>query len=502
MPVVAELSKNSFIDPSQYAGATVYDLLQAAAHGRTGIDQRLVRAILDRGADAVPDLLRFALQQHDEDPVDLEEDLIAIFRHLRAPEALPFYLNCIRRNAEDVPDDLIDAVIPFGAAALEPLLALYEELGEEQGGDVAFLLAALGVRDERILQLLTERLDYDAGDAALALSVYRDPAAKPALEAMLVQLSESDDSLRRELSTAIEACDEPPLESEVEPEPLNIWELFPDESTPPVDLLSEPDLLEMLSSTAADYRREAALTFRGRSEYSPAVTERLLAITRTDPDPAVRGAAWEALGEKLSEPAIRDALKKAVADESRDVVERSGALVGLAQASDDKAVAKQIRAFYANPATRAKGLEAMWRSFDRQFSDIFPKHLDDEDIECRRAAIWGTGYLGAPANAGKLAKMFDSEDFRADALFAYSLLVPGEITHGRIPGLFRKINEAAGGLSYQEAELVQTALDQRLVMHGLDPYFDNGDEDEQDWDEEAEEPAAPAPVAARAQGRA
>ena len=91
---------------------------------------------------------------------------------------------------------------------------------------------------------------------------------------------------------------------------------------------------------------------------------------------------------------------------------------------------------------------------------------------------------------------------KADALFAYSLLVPGEITHGRIPGLFRKINEVAGGLSYQEAELVQTALDQRLVMHGLDPYFENGDDEEaEDWDEEADAPAPAAPAAAPAPGR-
>ena len=47
---------------------------------------------------------------------------------------------------------MIDSLVNLGAPALEPLLAAYEELGEENAGDISFLLAALHVRDPRVLK--------------------------------------------------------------------------------------------------------------------------------------------------------------------------------------------------------------------------------------------------------------------------------------------------------------------------------------------------------------
>jgi hypothetical protein len=142
-----------------------------------------------------------------------------------------------------------------------------------------------------------------------------------------------------------------------------------------------------------------------------------------------------------------------------------------------------MREFYANPVARAKALEAMWRSFDPQFADYFPRHLEDPDVEIRRAAIRGVGYMRLGSYAGRLRAMFEDENFRPDALFAYALSVPAEISRGRVRGLFRKIDDAAGGLSPGEAELVQVALDQRLAMHGLAPVFSDADA----WQEEEEE---------------
>src|SRR4029078_4265660 len=84
-------------------------------------------------------------------------------------------------------DNLIQALLPFAEKAATPLLALYEELGEEEGSDVAFLLAALRVRDSRILKLLLDRLEYDAADGAFCLGLYGDPAAQPALEKMTAE---------------------------------------------------------------------------------------------------------------------------------------------------------------------------------------------------------------------------------------------------------------------------------------------------------------------------
>ncbi len=128
-------------------------------------------------------------------------------------------------------------------------------------------------------------------------------------------------------------------------------------------------------------------------------------------------------------------------------------------------------AFYERPETRAKALEAMRRSYDRRFAAHFPPHLDDHDPEVRRQAIWGVGQLGIQTEAARLRALFDNEDFREDALLAYALSVPAEISRGRARQLLRKVEAAAGGLSLSEAEIVQWAIDRRLELRGLDPVF-------------------------------
>jgi hypothetical protein len=150
---------------------------------------------------------------------------------------------------------------------------------------------------------------------------------------------------------------------------------------------------------------------------------------------------------------------------------------------------------------RAKALEAMWRSFDRGFSSYFPAHVDDPDEAIRRQAILGVGYLGIGSAAERLRQYFDDEHWRPDALYAWALSTPAEITRGRIRGLFRKIDRTAGGLSAGEAELVQLALDQRLLLHGLEPVFFPGGEDEHVHDEHCGHDHAPAAAPAKEVGR-
>jgi hypothetical protein len=177
-------------------------------------------------------------------------------------------------------------------------------------------------------------------------------------------------------------------------------------------------------------------------------------------------------------------------------LERAGALVGLALGQDDEAVHRMMIEFYQRPALRAKALEAMRRSLDRQYERYFPLHIDDPDLEVRRQAIWGVGHLALQSEAARLRKFFDDEELRADALYAYALAVPGETSHIRMPRLFRKIDELAGGLSVEETYLVKTALNDRLDSHGLGPAFftENGEEPE-DWAEDEAAPVrAPAPV--------
>ena len=70
-----------------------------------------------------------------------------------------------------------------------------------------------------------------------------------------------------------------------------------------------------------------------------------------------------------------------------------------------------------------------------------------------------------------MKQFFEDDDFRADALFAYALCARGETSRGRMPGMLRKIDEAAGGLSEVEEEMVKIALDERLALHGKEPFF-------------------------------
>src|SRR5579883_2930884 len=99
----------------QYPTTSVYDLLVAASRAQVGLDQRWLRAIVDRGEAAVPDLLRYAEEEHEEDPINLEEDLISIFRYLKTPLALPFFVECVRRQPEEVSDELVEAFHDLGA---------------------------------------------------------------------------------------------------------------------------------------------------------------------------------------------------------------------------------------------------------------------------------------------------------------------------------------------------------------------------------------------------
>lgn len=467
-----------FPDPANLSELSVYDLLEVAAKAHVGIDRRWAKAIVDRGETAIPDLVKFGLKDRAGDEVDLEEDLIAIFRHLRTPEAIPFLIECIKHQPEDVEDDIIETLIHLGDRVIEPLLKLYEEIGEEDGSDIAFILASLGVRDQRIFDLLLERLEYDAADGAFLLGLYGDKESKPALEKMLAEIDPEDADLRREIVFAIEQADAKTVR-EPHDEHFDFWAAFPEKAVPPAEILSEEERLEMLASSSAEYRIEAAEVFRG-GEMSSKVQTRLLEVAKTDAEPDVRGAAWRSLVEAIEDRSIRAAMKEALRNESASTVERMGALVALAQGDDDPEVTKYIRQFYDRPETRARAIEAMWRSLDRSFAPIYPKHLDDSDIEVRRNAIWGVGYAGLASEVGRLRIFFEDDELRTDALFAYALAMPGGISRGRVRSMLRKIEDVSGGLSQGELELVKVALDQRLSMNGLEPvYSQQREEDEE-----------------------
>ena len=433
-----------------------------------------MHAILDFPENSLPGILRFAAQDHADDLMDLDPLLIDLFHTLHTPAALPFFMRVIRDNTGDVPDDLVESIVELGEPAVEPLLELLAELDEHDAGDVPFVLAALRVRDPRVLDALTRRLEADPQDAALCLEMYGDPAAIPALEAALAKIPTDDPRSRAPLQAVIEGLStlsenshETPADSGAA---FDIWALYPEEASTDFGALEDEDRLAMLEHGSAALRADVALSYQG-AELSDEARARLIQLAKTDPDPTVRGACWEALGEIGDEPDLRQAMLKILADPKAAIEERSGAVIGLAEQSDNAAVYQAILDLYQEPGGRAKALKAMARSFDKRFAAYPPKHLDDADPEIKRQAIWGVGYLNLPGEAPRLVEFFDDEEFRTDALFAYALSIPGETSSGRVRALMAKVEEASGGFREDEEDLVRIALDQRLMMHGKSPVF-------------------------------
>ena len=426
-------------------------------------------------------MVRFAREAHEDDPVNLEIELIDIFRQLGTPEALPFFIDLVRRNSNDVNDELVEAFVQLGAAAVDPLVELFHEIDGADAGDVPFVLSALRVRDPRILELLLNRLTADPIDAALCLEIYGDPAAIPHLEAAFSRIPAEDVRSREQIRSAIDELASP-LKPSVETEDrFDIWDLYPQETLPDFGMLTEEERLAMLRASSPAVRCEAALSFDG-SEPSAQVEATLRELARADPDVAVRGSCWQALGKLSDEPKLRDAMLSVLRNPDTSLEERAGAAVALSRNYEPDAVLIEVfEALYEEPRSRARALKAMGFSLDRRFADYPPRHLDDPDVEIKRQAITATGYLQLSSEAPRLEASLSDERFRLDALFAYALAIPGETSPGRARALLDKMEDIAGGFSADEEELVKYALDQRLMLRGKRPvFFEDAADDEPD----------------------
>lgn len=484
MPETGQTGGIADFTPGRYHDIPVIELLRAASRGWIGVDRRLVQAILDRGEAGMADVLAFTRESPEEHLVFIDPLVVDLLRRSPKPEALDYLLDLIRSHPDDVDDSLVEALLPLGVQAVEGLLKLYEELGEEQGSDVAFLLAGLRVRDPRVLDLLLDRLEFDAADGAFCLGLYGDRAAKPALEKMLAELPQEsrpeeqkyDAELRREIAHAIEALDAP--EPQYQPEPFDILAEYPKQALPEFDLLSESERTELLGSPEPLVRAEAAYSFFNH-EVSAKVRARLLDLAKNDPDAAVRGRAWASLADAAEDKAIRSAMIAVLNDHEREPVERGGAAVGLYGFADEPEAQLGIEALYQEGGKgRAKAMEAMWRSLYKPFAKYFAPHLEDKDPAILHQALRGAGYFRLTAQADKIAQYLEDDDFREDALFAYTLALPGETSRGRARGILRKVDSIAF-LDPDEDRLVKFAIDERLRLHGLAPFFENEGEDEE-----------------------
>jgi hypothetical protein len=459
-----------FLDPNKLSEASPFEILESAAQGHLGLDHRFLDALLDRPAESRAAAIEFSKRDRSEDVVDLAPELIALFRYWNTPEAAPFLVDYIKEDPANIPDEAVELLVGIGEPALEPLLALYDDLPEEDSAEVAFILASLRIRDPRILKTLTERVVFDLADGAFLLGVYGDPAALPALEKVEAELAESEVELRREIADAKEALIKGTSAPIFSGEPFNIRELYPETADVPVDLLDDDDLEELLDHPIEAVRAAAVNSFFNRELSKPQV-EKLLQLARTDASENVRAGAWESLMLATEDTVVVEAMLVALRKPDLTLEERGGLVVGLSAEADRNEVRAAFDKLYESVPGRAKALEAMWRSMHPSFRDHFAKHLDDSDIEVRRAALWGVGYYGIRSELDRIRKLFDDEELRSDALFAYTLALPGDVSRGRVKGMLTRIEKDARGLTEMEEELIKTALDEKLLLAGKEPFF-------------------------------
>src|SRR5260370_14511267 len=151
-------------DPERLLVVPVYQLLEAATQGYLGVDHRFLHAILDQPERSIPDLVRFAAEDHDQDPVLLDDQLLEIFRVIGTPEAIPFYMKLVREDPAEIEGDLVEAIVQLGAASVDPLLELLKQFDDEDASHVPVVLSVLHRRDGPILEALSNRLESEPCD--------------------------------------------------------------------------------------------------------------------------------------------------------------------------------------------------------------------------------------------------------------------------------------------------------------------------------------------------
>ena len=201
-------------------------------------------------------------------------------------------------------------------------------------------------------------------------------------------------------------------------------------------------------------------------------------IAHSDPEPAARGAAWQSLALLEEDEKIIAQMVDRLADGSTPGAERAGLALGLVVVAPDERVTRAVTELYEEPATRETAMEAIWRSKDRHYAPLVARHLDDPDPKLRQHAILAVGHLEMKGELHRLEALFADEKFRPSALIAYALATPTKVSPAYMRSAFRKVEELAGGLDLDEADLVRQALDHRLELHGFPPMFESEDEED------------------------
>jgi hypothetical protein len=458
------------LSPADYKSLSALELLTELAAGRVGFDHSFLDAFLQDREAAAEALTVFVDADHEDDRANIEDQVFDLFRHIGGPKALDFFMRRLREQLDGVEDETIEAFADFGSAAVEPLLELYVSLEEEESGEVAFLLAALQVKDSRITEVLIGRLEYDAQDAAICLGIHGDPAARPALEELLAEVEAQPDTelLRTDLKEALERLSE--AREATEKLPFNLYDHC-DEFQPLYFEVMEPqEIMGWLDSPDARVRQAAADSIEA-DELGESLILALADRATKDVDLGVRCSLWRSVMLYEPPPALIRTVKERWQETALEDQERATLTVLLAKAEYNAEVKSHILDHYKHDSLRALALEAMWFSSDQEFLPLVQSHLEDEDVEIRRAAILGIGYFLDASSASKLIPSMSVEDLRPDAIYAYSVAHPGKVTRLTAQKVLKHVEQVAGGLDSEEKMIAMSAIDLRLKMQGQAPYF-------------------------------
>lgn len=457
------------LSPAEYATLSPAELLNAVGNGEVGFDHSFLDAFLaDREAAIVA--LGEYIDADRDDRIDLEDQILELYRHLKDPRAVPFYMLLLRAQLDGISDELVEAFAEMGEPAIDALLELYEEAGEEEGAEIPFVLAAMQISDSRITALLLDRLEYDAQDAAVCLGLHGDPAARPALEKLLAEVSEQPNAemLKADIEEAISrvsAAEAPPARPV-----FNIYEQYAAFTPPFFEVMDAEESLEWLASPDARVRLAVAESLE-EADIVGTVAASLPARALAEPDLTVRCALWKCLLQTDLTKDLVAAVKQRFDDPGTEPLEKATLATVLARAAYDDALKSRILDFYGKPELRPLALEAMWYTNDTEFLPLITGHLEEEDLDVRRAAILGVGFFVDTSSAPRLIPSMQVEALRSDAIYSYALAHPGQVSRMTAQNVLRHVDQVAGSLSPEETELAMNAIDLRLSISGERPYF-------------------------------
>jgi len=459
------------LQPSQYESAPVSQLLEQLGLGRLGLDQRLIAALTSRPKEAAPALVAYGLNPPEASRLHLDGDILNLLSAMPDLKAMDFVISLLRDGFSEIPDSMMVITRAAGAVGINALVKLYREMEEEASGEVAFLLAGLGVRDPRIFDIILERLDYDMEDGAMLLGLYGDPAGILPLQKLSGELGKN-----RELDFALEQL-RVRQEDYVDPV-INHLEEYPATALPEFEVLDDDEIIEFATQHEDTPVRLAALDVLEDLQLPESAVRPLITLANANHSIPVSAAAFRALARLNQFVEVRDMAESVLVNSELPVAVRAASLITLLPDSIAPArVRTLVEEFLAEPASRADAVHAMWRSREPSYNTRFGTFLDDPDLAVRKQAIRGAGVCGDVTSIGKLRDLMMDDDVRKDAIFAYAMAVPSDISPSRVRSLYSRIEKEAGGLNSDEATSVGIALDMRLEAEGKEPVFFASEED-------------------------